>query len=214
MNIKSIKSRLLKSRSFCIVELLFLFVAIPLFTKYQLKGFYNLVPLLVVAVILLVTLLKDQSFHNRQFVRLVPVNWKLLITRFLIISAVIYIAIRVFQEELLYYLPQEKPEKYLLAIALYPLWSVIPQEIVYRAWYYHRYSELFPNVKLAVFVNSLLFGFTHIVFDNWIAVSGAFAVSFIFSHTYRKYNSLLTVIIEHFFYGVMIFSLGLGKFFR
>lgn len=204
----------LNSRAFCIAELLLLFVAIPLFTNYQLKGIYNLVPLLIVAVILLIILLNDQNFQNNQFVRIVPVNWKMLIVRFIITSAAVFTFIYFFREKLLYYLPQEKPEKYLLAIGLYPFWSVIPQEIVYRAWYYHRYSRLFPNMKLAVVVNSLLFGFSHIVFDNWIAVIGAFLVSFIFSHTYKKYNSLLIVIIEHFFYGVMIFSLGLGKFFK
>lgn len=99
-------------------------------------------------------------------------------------------------------------------MALYPFWSVIPQEIVYRGWYYHRYSDLFPNEKVSVLLNSVFFGFSHIVFGNWVAICGAFLISFVFSHTYRKYGSLLIVVIEHFLYGVMIFSLGMGRFFK
>ncbi|MFD2515966.1 type II CAAX prenyl endopeptidase Rce1 family protein [Pontibacter locisalis] len=196
------------------LELLFVYVVVPLFTAYQLQGFYNLVPLLVVAVLLLVGLLKSRSFDRKRFWRLEPVNWKFLAGRFLLVSALVYGFIRLFHQELLYYLPQENLDRYLLTVALYPFWSVIPQEIVYRAWYYHRYSDLFQNEKLSILVNSALFGFSHIVFGNWVAVSGAFLVSFVFSHTYRKHDSLLIVIIEHFVYGVMIFSLGMGRFFK
>ncbi|AHM62640.1 abortive infection protein [Flammeovirgaceae bacterium 311] len=96
---------------------------------------------------------------------------------------------------------------------MYPFWSVIPQEIVYRTWYYQRYGDLFASQRTSIFVNSLLFGFAHIVFGNGVAIVGAFLVSLIFSHTYTKYNSLLVVSIEHFFYGVMIFTLGMGKYF-
>ncbi|WP_162052204.1 CPBP family intramembrane glutamic endopeptidase [Pontibacter pamirensis] len=196
------------------LELLLIYIAVPLFTAYQLQGIYNLVPLLGMGILLLVLLLRNRGFHNKRFLRLVPVNWAFLIGRFVLVSALVYGFIRFFHRDLLYYLPQENFDRYLLAVALYPFWSVIPQEIVYRAWYYHRYSDLFPNAKVSVLLNSAFFGFSHIVFGNWVAITGAFLVSFVFSHTYRRYNSLLIVVIEHFLYGVMIFSLGMGRFFK
>ncbi|RDV11920.1 CPBP family intramembrane metalloprotease [Pontibacter diazotrophicus] len=196
------------------VELLLIYVAVPLFTAYQLHGIYNLVPLLAMGLLLLILLLRSKRFHNRRFLRLVPVNWKFLVGRFVFLSALVYGFMRFFHRDMLYYLPQENFDRYLLAVALYPFWSVIPQEIVYRAWYYHRYSDLFPNKKMSVLLNSAFFGFSHIVFGNWVAIIGAFLISFVFSHTYRKYNSLPIVVIEHFFYGAMIFSLGMGRFFK
>lgn len=125
----------------------------------------------------------------------------MLIGRFLLVSLVVFCFVYIFHRELLYYLPQENPNPYLLTLVLYPFLSVIPQEIVYGAWYYQRYSKLFRSQITSIFVNSLLFGFAHMVFGNGVAIVGAFPVSFIFSHTYTKYNSLLVVIIEHFCYG-------------
>ena len=198
----------------CVSELLLIYAAVPLLTAALLEGIFNLIPLLLIAAVLCFLLLRSSSFDNKRFVSVVPVNWKLMGGRFLLLSGLAYGFVRIFHQDLLYYLPQENLDRYVLAVALYPFWSVIPQEIIYRGWYFHRYSGLFPNTTSSVVLNSAFFSLSHIVFGNWVAVGGAFLVNFVFIHTYRKYNSLLIVVLEHFLYGVMIFSLGLGKFFR
>ena len=53
----------------------------------------------------------------------------------------------------------------------------------------------------------------HIVFMNPVAVLLSLVGGFLFSATYSKTKSLLWVSVEHSLYGMLIFTLGLGKFF-
>lgn len=92
------------------VKLLLIYVAVPLFTAYQLHGMYNLVPLLGMGILLLVLLLRSKHFHNGRFFRLVPVNWKFLVGRFVLLSALVYGFVRFLHQDMLYYLPQENPD--------------------------------------------------------------------------------------------------------
>jgi len=64
-----------------------------------------------------------------------------------------------------------------------------------------------------ILTNSILFGFLHIIFGNWIAVIGATIIGFVFSYTYSKHQSLLAVAIEHAIIGGIVFTIGLGQFF-
>jgi len=71
---------------------------------------------------------------------------------------------------------------YWLAIfLLYPLWSVVPQELIYRSFFFNRYKVLFRNEKVMAVASAAFFAFLHIVFNNWIAFyahlpSGCFGV--------------------------------------
>ncbi len=66
-----------------------------------------------------------------------------------------------------------------------PLLSVIPQELVFRTFFFHRYGPLFGDWKwIGVAVNGLLFGFAHIIFDNWIAVAGSAVIGAIIAYRY------------------------------
>jgi len=66
---------------------------------------------------------------------------------------------------------------------------------------------------LFIFINALLFSFSHIIFNNWLAIILTFFISFLFAYTYKKSNSLLVVSLEHALYGNLIFTVGIGDFF-
>ena len=44
--------------------------------------------------------------------------------------------------------------------------SVYPQELIYRTFYFHRYSSLFRNKTLFIFLNAILFSLAHLFFRN------------------------------------------------
>lgn len=110
-------------------------------------------------------------------------------------------------------LPREKPVLYLFVMVAYPLLSVYPQEIAYRALFYHRYAPAFGSGWTALVVNACFFGWGHIIFQNSVAVLLTLAGGAIFSLTYVKSRSLLASSVEHSLYGCALFTIGLGWYF-
>jgi len=58
---------------------------------------------------------------------------------------------------------------YSIFTILYPIFSVIPQEIIFRVLFFERYSCLFKNQFLYLILNSIIFAFIHLVFQNFHA---------------------------------------------
>ncbi len=97
---------------------------------------------------------------------------------------------------------------------LYPFLSVVPQEIAYRTFFFHRYGPLFRDNRVALIViNGLLFGFGHVLFANWLAVAGTFVTGMLFAWRYHASRSFWAVWIEHTLWGWLVFTVGLGGFF-
>jgi CAAX protease family protein len=110
--------------------------------------------------------------------------------------------------------PRRVPQLWLIVMMLYPLLSVLPQELVYRTFYFHRYGPLFGNRRwLAIAVNAALFGFGHIMFGNWVAVVGSVLGGLLFAYRYDVTRSLWAVWFEHSLYGCLVFTVGLGGYF-
>ena len=172
--------------------------------------------IILVAVCLLVSvyLFGSKSFNKKIFYRWKKIDYKKHLLWFLLVTLATTLIILFFKNGLLLEFPLGKTQKYFLGLLLYPLISVIPQEIIYRSYFYHRFQKLFPNQRLMIFINSFAFGFLHIIFDNWVAPIGAFLINFIFSLTYLKSKSLPVVCVEHYLYGIMIFTIGMGHYFK
>jgi membrane protease YdiL (CAAX protease family) len=96
---------------------------------------------------------------------------------------------------------------------LYPLLSVYPQEVIYRAFFFHRYQALFGSGGSILLASALAFGFVHIIFGNWLAVGLCVIGGFLFSFTYHQSGSFLLTCLDHAIFGTFIFTIGLGQFF-
>ena len=140
------------------------------------------------------------------------VDWK-----FIIIFSIIFLSLGFFyvilvDKDLLFIFPKTNFELWLLVILIYPFLSVIPQEIVYRVFFFQRY---FPNERSFYFLtllNMIVFSYGHIVFNNVHAILITAIVSPIFTYAYLK-KSFFTCIVLHALGGQIIFTLGLGKYF-
>lgn len=128
------------------------------------------------------------------------------------LSAVAAIAVvAVLFPDQLFAFPREQPLLWLAVMAFYPLLSVYPQELVFRAFLFERYGPAFGTWTVAA--SAAAFGFVHIVFGSWVSVVLSAAGGWIFATRYQRTRSLLTASIEHALYGMLVFTVGLGQYF-
>lgn len=104
--------------------------------------------------------------------------------------------------------PRTRPMMWLTVMLLYPWLSALPQEVIYRRFFFRRFQ---PAAPLAV--NVLLFAWLHISYLNLPALLLSGLGGWILAHQWRRHNNLAAVAIEHALYGMIVFSIGLGRFF-
>jgi len=160
-------------------------------------------------------LLLDRSFDRTQFWNRASVRegirWVMI--RFAVGGSIIAACVALFRPELFFGLLRHNPALWLLIMIGYPVFSVYPQEVIYRAFLFHRYRDLFPKPWMVIAASTAAFGYAHIVFQNPLAVPLTFAGGAIFAWTYRRGRSTLLCSIEHALYGDFIFTIGLGAYF-
>lgn len=113
----------------------------------------------------------------------------------------------------LFDLPGRRPGTWAVLVALYPLLSVVPQEILFRTLFFHRYAPLWRTRATQVLVSGLAFGLAHAFYGHWLTVGLATVGGVLFAASYARTRSLSLVVVEHSLYGVLLFTIGLGRFF-
>lgn len=101
----------------------------------------------------------------------------------------------------------------LIAVISYPVFSSLPQELIYRKFFFTRYSSVFKNKIALILINGVVFSLAHVYFHNWVAISLTFLGGLAFSYSYFKTRSLLFTAIEHSIYGLALLSSGLNPYF-
>ncbi len=122
---------------------------------------------------------------------------------FLVASLIIFFGKDFFTNELDF-------EKYFLIsilILFYLFFSVVPQELIFRFLFFHRYEYYF-NKNEILFLNSLVFCFCHIIYFDISILLFSFFGNLLFTFNYMQNKSLLVVIAEHFLLGQTLIILG------
>ena len=122
-------------------------------------------------------------------------------------------AVAIFDRDMLFDLPRREPLLWLAIIVFYPLVSVYPQELLFRAFLLHRYRPVFGDGRWAAVASAVAFGYAHLLFGNVIAVVATIVGGWLFARRYQRTQSLLVVSVEHALYGITIFTVGLGQYF-
>ncbi|MEO1207033.1 MAG: CPBP family intramembrane glutamic endopeptidase [Pseudomonadota bacterium] len=205
-------------RVWLLLELCLLYIGVPIVLYHLVHAermplFVLLPPVLLVFVIVL---LWDRSFLlRRELVQGIP--WRELLSIFAVfIIGGGMVAAYVQQEMPRAFLnfPMRRPETWQRVMTLYPLASVIVQELVYRTFFFHRYGVLFAGLPWVMIVlNGVLFGVAHMLFGNWVAVIGTAVIGCLLAYRYAATRSLWAVVIEHTLWGWLVFTVGLGGFF-
>ena len=189
--------------------LVFIFLPIILFFIPETKLIFT--TLYIVFFFSLWKIKKDKTFNFSRLKN--KPDWKFIFLYFLIFSLLGFFYTFFVDKSLFFIFPKESPNVWLLVIILYPLFSVIPQEVIYRVFFLQRYKYILSeNLFVRYTVNSFIFSFAHIVFQNYHAVIITALVSPIFYYAYER-KSFLTCILIHSIGGIIIFTFGLGKYF-
>lgn len=104
------------------------------------------------------------------------------------------------------------PKFWIAVMFAYPVLSVIPQGVIYRAFFRERYAALFPHPAVRTLVAAACFAFCHVFFLNVWALLLTFIGGILFWRTYEKTGSLLLANLEHALYGDLVFTIGYGAF--
>ena len=141
------------------------------------------------------------------------VEWNFCIIFFLIFLFAGYFYTKLVEESLLFEFPKNNFYLWLFVMFAYPFLSVIPQEIIFRVFFFHRYNYLLNNKRFHPFITNLFFfSYSHIVFQNFHAVFLTAIVSPLFAYAYLR-KSFMTCVVIHSLGGQIIFTYGLGKYF-
>lgn len=113
--------------------------------------------------------------------------------------------------ELLFSVLINNPKLWVFILFFYSVFSVYPQELIYRTFFFQRYRLLFRNERLFIILNATLFSLAHLFFGNTLVMLLTFCGGILFALTYRKTESTLLVSIEHAIYGCWLFTVGMGS---
>jgi len=198
-----------------VLEFVAVFFAFPLLIYYRRIPNLPIPYLLVAATVVFLLLKHDPTFDSTQLLAwrnprafLFPI-----LMRDSICLATLGLAVHFLAPDRLFSFVKKTPALWALVMLLYPLLSVYPQELLYRAWLFHRYAPLFGNGWGMLATSALAFGFVHIIFRNWLAVLLCVMGGFLFSLTYHQSASLLLTCLDHTLFGNFLFTIGLGQFF-
>ena len=133
--------------------------------------------------------------------------------RFLLAAVLMGIMTYILEEARFLNLPLERPYLWLMIMFFYPLISVVPQEVIFRLFFFDRYAPIFGSGGLMILMSGLAFGHAHLMFNNNIAYALSVAGGVLFALTYARTRSLSLVWLEHALYGQFVFTIGLGWYF-
>jgi membrane protease YdiL (CAAX protease family) len=141
-----------------------------------------------------------------------PREWHRVLSTFALATPLLTLAVWITRPQALFALPLHHPLGWAAVMALYPPLSALPQELVFRAFFFNRYRFLFGSGVWLAVGSAVAFALTHLVFRNWIALALTLPGGLLFAHTYRRGGGLLLVTAEHALYGCLVFTLGYGRF--
>jgi len=196
------------------LEFLAVFAGLPLLIYFRRLPNLPIPYLLTAALVSFLFLRADSKFPLAQLYSWG--NYRPFLTTIFIRDALcivlLTLAVRFLAPELLFSLIKRSPLLWLAIFFLYPLVSVYPQELFYRAFFFHRYQPLFGSGWGMLAASAFAFGFVHIIFRNWLAVGLCVIGGFLFSYTYQASGSLLLAGLDHAIFGNFLFTIGLGQF--
>lgn len=202
---------MIKSVLYKIIEFLILFIILPIsfafdfaleikMTAGLLGVIYSMLVLLIVErkTVKMMSNLNFKMFFKQTFFKLLVIA--------IITSAFVWIT----NKELLFNVLLNKPKLWLIILFIYSLFSVYPQELIYRTFYFQRYEQLFANKNVFILINAIVFSLAHLLFRNTLVLVLTFVGGLLFALTYNKTRSTLLVSIEHAIYGCWLFTVGMG----
>ena len=202
-------------RTLLVLEFMAIFVALPLAYRFSPVRIPALLLLWIVAGYALTQLLRDSRFDRTRLWNAATLTPHLatILAIFVLVAALLWLGVRRFAPSLEWSFARTNPVFWAIVMVAYPVLSVYPQGILYRAFFFERYATLFPGKWAIIVASAAAFAFLHIIFGNWLAVALTFAGGLLFAARYAETDSLFTSSFEHALHGCWLFTIGLGQYF-
>jgi len=202
----------MQSTTYKLTEFLLIFIVIPIsFTIDFLIWIKMAIGIIGFAYIVFVLL----RIEKNQFKMAPNLNWKKFLKRtlvnLLLIAIITTIYMWLMDKEHLFSVMLYKSKLWLFILSFYSFFSVYPQELIYRTFFFQRYNVLFSNQKLFIFVNAVVFSLAHLFFKNTLVIVLTFLGGLLFAITFSRTKSTLLVSVEHAIYGCWLFTVGMGS---
>ncbi len=148
-----------------------------------------------------------------------PGWWRGICLRAPIMAAACVIMVYTLSPDSAFFLARERPAFWLAIMILYPPLSALPQEIIYRLYFFEAYAGLFPSERWLALLNIALFSWLHVFYTGFFAMAATFLAGIVFTTRYLAAGppdrrSLWPVLIEHTLYGQILFTVGMGRYFH
>jgi membrane protease YdiL (CAAX protease family) len=195
------------------IEFVLLFFVAPTafaFTRHRIPA----IPALwVLTAWCLYVLLNDPLFPRERLWNPAPLRQHLpeILGLFALAVAIGIVLILRFRPTLFLSFPRRNPSRWGLLMVAYPVLSVYPQGIVFRAFLFERYRDIFSPRWAIVLASALAFAYMHIVFRNYLALVLTLLGGFLFAFRYLQTGSLFVSSFEHALYGCAVFTIGVGR---
>jgi membrane protease YdiL (CAAX protease family) len=194
------------------LEILIIFVLIPLSFAFNYAPILKLIIGVLGFSYIIYVLFKIEKIKIRIEKK---INWKAFwkstLIKLLIIMIITSLFVWFTDAKNLFTVMLNKPKMWVLILLFYSLFSVYPQELLYRTFFFQRYENLFKNEKIFIFINALLFSLAHLFFKNTLVLLLTFIGGILFAITFKKSKSTVLVSIEHSIYGCWLFTVGMGN---
>lgn len=193
------------------LELLIIFVLIPLSFAFNYAPLLKLIIGVLGFTYIIYVLFKIEKIKIRIEKNISwAAFWKLTLIKLLIIIVITSLFVWFTDAKSLFVVILNKPKLWMLILFFYSLFSVYPQELLYRTFFFQRYENLFKNEKIFILINAILFSLAHLFFKNTLVLLLTFIGGILFAITFKKTKSTILVSIEHSIYGCWLFTVGMG----
>lgn len=194
------------------IEFFIIFIAIPLSFTIPYSQWIKLIVGVLGFIYIVFVLLKIEGEALKIAKHL---KWKLFFRQTTIkLLGIVFVTILFVwftNKEALFNVLINKPKLWGFIVFVYSVFSVYPQELIYRTFYFKRYSSFFNNESMLIFINAMVFSLGHIFFKNALVFVLTFIGGLLFATTFIKTKSTLLVTIEHAIYGCWLFTVGMGN---
>ena len=196
-------------------EFLILFVGLPLIFFFNLVAIPKIAALLGMSLFTILVLWFDNRHDFSQLFNRPDksASYGGLIRRSVVVGIAVFGLVVLLHPDALFAFPRQDPVVWMVVMLLYPLLSALPQELIYREFFFQRYEKLFPSEQMLGIASAVAFSALHIIYDNWWAIGLSLIGGFMFVYTYLRSKSLYWVSVEHAIYGCLVFTIGMGQYF-
>ncbi len=210
------------SKKALIAELILLFILLPFVLTFS--NIYINIPLIVIALVYVAAMSKKlwwlDSIKSLAMAikpkasepRKLKANelWRIFLMVFSFAVATGLYVKYVMPEQLFSVVTNNLP-LWILICFVYVFLSVIPQEFLYRVFFFKRYKSLAMPSWIFVLLNASLFSLAHLMFANTLVMILTFCGGLLFAFTYHRTQSMRLITIEHSLYGLWLFTVGMGS---